>query len=191
MGWDGTIRSWSYTNDEATVVYRSEKYSLHCLAFSPDSVTILAGTVNGDIRFISYGTGEVQQVVGAHEHPISGLVLNQRGTLCYSSSGRDSVIKCWDCASGELVNSYVGHKMGIFCLAVSRDNRYLASAGVDRTLRIWETSTGKLSALVKYGSDSCWALSFSPNGAELAASFNDRSVRVYDCKKLMTQHARD
>jgi WD40 repeat protein len=184
MYWDGTIRSWT-PSGEHKCLYISRKDSLRSLAIPPDGKTMLVGTEEGELRFVSYPDGDVLQTLQAHEQDTSAVVLSHDGSICYSASGRDPVLKSWDCSSGEQLGSFSGHTKGIFCLAISPQDKYLASAGVDRIVRIWDTSTGALLGSVMHEHDHCSAICFSPDGTELAASFHDDQLIVYDVKKMI------
>ena len=53
----------------------------------------------------------------------------------------DSLIKIWNCNSGRLFATLRGHSGEVSDLAVSFDNRLLASGSCDRTVRVWSLKT--------------------------------------------------
>lgn len=47
------------------------------------------------------------------------------------------MIKLWDAATGEFIQTLQGHSEGISDVAWSSDGEHLASASDDKTIRIW------------------------------------------------------
>ena len=60
----------------------------------------------------------------------------------------DKLIKIWSNISGRLLATLRGHSSEVSDLAVSFDNRLLASGSCDRTVRVWSLkTTGTLAVL--------------------------------------------
>ena len=54
------------------------------------------------------------------------------------------LIKLWDLATGELIQTLSGHQGKVSALAVSPDNQLLMSGSEDQTIKIWQLRDGKL-----------------------------------------------
>ena len=62
----------------------------------------------------------------------------------YAVTGsRDRTIRVWDFRAGEEVRKFEGHELGVWGIAITRDQRRLASCGPDKTIRLWDFETGK------------------------------------------------
>ena len=74
----------------------------------------------------------------------------------------------------------IGHSMKVNAVALSFDNRLLASASADNTIRLWDVNSGReLRALLGHrGWVKC--ISFSPDGRFLASGSNDKKIKVWD-----------
>lgn len=85
-----------------------------------------------------------------------------------------------DTATGELVQSYVGHEIDINDVIFSPDGALLATTGDDGFLRVWDSEDGELRAEVE-GQFDAWGVTFSPDGTLVAASWSrEGTVRVLD-----------
>ncbi len=72
-----------------------------------------------------------------------------------------------------------GHSMKVNAVALSPNNRLLASASADNTIRLWDVGSGnELRTLTGHGG---WVkcVAFSPDGKLLASGSNDRTVRLW------------
>ncbi len=56
--------------------------------------------------------------------------------LCISACD-DGQVRFWDAGTGRLLKQFAAHRGIVHCLAVSEDQRYLATGGGDRQARVW------------------------------------------------------
>jgi WD40 repeat protein len=54
------------------------------------------------------------------------------------SGSSDTTIKLWNIASGELIDTLMGHADAVNALALTSDSKRLVSASSDNTLRVWQ-----------------------------------------------------
>ncbi|KAG0702983.1 hypothetical protein DFH29DRAFT_470207 [Suillus ampliporus] len=90
----------------------------------------------------------------------------------------------WDVQNGALVGGpFVGHKGWVWSVAVSPDDKRIASGGVDNTIIIWDVESKQMvfDPLVKH---THWVTSvcFSPDGKKLASGSGDRTIIIWDAK---------
>jgi len=76
--------------------------------------------------------------------------------------GQDAV-KIMDIATGQITQTFNGHRNGVAALAVSSDSKYIVSGGADGTTQIWNVETGGHLALVGSNNDDDWIM-FNPDG---------------------------
>src|SRR5262249_34088931 len=113
------------------------------------------------------------------------------GALCrglaYSPDSRylavarhNGVVRVWDAASGQLRQSFEGHKGPAWHVAFSPDSRTLASCGSDRTVRLWDVAGGKaLGAPFKHPA-AVKGVAFRSDGRSVVATCDDGTVKVWD-----------
>ncbi len=93
----------------------------------------------------------------------------------------DGKVRRWDLKSGAIVwEGNEKQKDDIFDVAISPDQKHIASASKDNTIRILDAAAGYLKATCE-GHDS-WVrrVRWSPDGQRLASVSEDRTVRVWD-----------
>jgi len=92
------------------------------------------------------------------------------------NAGRIQVI---DLDSGNVVQTFTGHKRVVEGLAFSRDGNYLASASRDATALVYSLQTGKVIARLPHP-DGVKAVAWAPDSIRLATACHDGVVRVWN-----------
>lgn len=107
------------------------------LAFSPDGKTLVAGNLDGEIRFIDVDAGKDVASQKAHGG-VWAIAFSPDGQKI-ATGGWDQLIKIWDPAGKELA-TIKAHDRTVTALAFSPDNQFLASGGFDQLIKIWPTT---------------------------------------------------
>ena len=145
------------------------------------------------------------------------------GKLFVVSGARDRTIKLWDAAAlsrlsaddeqanveqGEVrslacISTRVAHEKDINCIAVSPNDKLIASGSEDRTIHLFSTASAtatpatalSLTSLstLKGHRRGVWSLRFSPVDRVLASASGDKTIRVwslvdYSCVKVLEGH---
>ncbi len=92
---------------------------------------------------------------------------------------RDGVLRVWDAASGELVQTIQAHQKSASGVAYSPDGSLLATAGYDAMARLWELPGGEKLGEMIGGTFAVPAIAFTPDGASLAI-VNGNIIRLRD-----------
>ncbi len=88
--------------------------------------------------------------------------------------------RLYDGHSGRLVARLLGHRQMVYNVAISADDRYIATASYDRTVRQWQTEDGLPVGPVIELEVRPTAVAFDPDGTRLAVATERGEVRIYD-----------
>ena len=133
---------------------------------------ILLGTEDGVVAIVHPdGSGTLE--LGSHDGPVSRVILSRRGQML--SSGLDGKIRFW----GPNPKVLSGHPGPIRDMALSADERWLATGGDDGIARLWELSTGGRIDLPGHEAPIV-DVAFSSDGRWLATASHDRTARIWE-----------
>jgi len=106
------------------------------------------------------------------------MVCTRDGRHAYIGSN-DGIIHMWDLENGKEIARFKDHTKCIWDVALSSDEKLLASGGMDHVVRVWNASTAELLARCEGHTDIVNAVVFAPNGAWLASAAYDGTVRLW------------
>ncbi|CAD6564821.1 MAG: hypothetical protein ASARMPREDX12_004446 [Alectoria sarmentosa] len=108
---------------------------------------------------------------------------HQNGVMCLQfddsvliTGSYDAMIKVWDLASGEEIQTLKGHTSGIRCLQF--DDSKLISGSIDRTLKIWDWRKGECIATHDAHSNGIVGLHF--DSSLLATASMDKTIKIWN-----------
>ena len=107
--------------------------STHCIAFSPDGKTLLAGCQDGGIHFWDPANGKEIRRVQAHKKGGKGVwsLAFSPGGMCLASAGGDGLLSLRKPATGEEIRRlFKGEPRPSSRLAFSPDSKLLAGPGM-------------------------------------------------------------
>jgi WD40 repeat protein len=103
--------------------------------------------------------------------PISNLSpANTRPVVTANNSSRTFV----------LANTLNNHSDNINSVAISRDNKTLASGAEDKTIKIWNITTGEEIMTLNGHSRFVQSIAFSPDGKTLASGSVDKTIKIWN-----------
>ncbi|KAI3539814.1 WD domain-containing protein [Colletotrichum abscissum] len=146
---------------------------------------------------------EEERVLSGHAGaPVSQVRISPDGRWIASASA-DGTVKTWDAATGEHMDTLVGHMAGVNCVAWSPNSGSLATGSDDKSIRIWDRVTGRPKVTAKgvghMAKDDAapaahpmlplrghhnyvMCLAFSPKGNILASGSYDEAVFLWDVR---------
>ncbi|KZT39376.1 hypothetical protein SISSUDRAFT_1045687 [Sistotremastrum suecicum HHB10207 ss-3] len=129
------------------------------------------------------------RIFKGHTAPIREAICSPDNARLFSYDD-DCTIRAWNLHSGEEIwhtEVHVQHKDGILCLAISRDNRLVASGSGDQTVRLWDAIDGRLMCK-PLESQHGWpmALAFSPDGGRLICITYENVICVWNVELALS-----
>jgi len=146
---DFTGKIWEFSTGNIYGTLEIYSKSILCAKYSPNGEYILSGSEDGTLRLWTSNEGELVLNLDAHKRPILSVDFSRDGTKIISSSG-DGTIKIWDKDTGDLILTLLGHSSNPFLqswinsIAVSYNNKHLASGAMDNSIKLWNCDFDKL-----------------------------------------------
>ncbi|HEV7858197.1 MAG TPA: TonB family protein [Pyrinomonadaceae bacterium] len=163
---DGNIIFWNAATGEATRMIERVSPIVYSVAFSPNGKILAAGCLGGVLKIYDAGTGQELRTLNGPDADVEALAFSPDGKTL--ASGYDlGTIKLWDAASGAELRTFKS-VASVTSIAISRDNKILASAGGATIL--WDMQTGQELRVLK-DCARCYfhSVAFSPDGHTLAS----------------------
>lgn len=151
-GEDGTIRLWDVAAGK--LVRKLSRLfgnrTTMALACTPDGKTLLAGDGRGSVTLWNVDTGQVrEEIESVHPRAIRALRLSRDAerlvVLGYGGSGREHFLIVWNVLDKRPHLPEIQHHHGaVLAIAISADDKWLASSGEDGQAWIWDCATAKV-----------------------------------------------
>ncbi|MEO0768934.1 MAG: pentapeptide repeat-containing protein [Cyanobacteria bacterium J06649_4] len=145
---------------------------------SSDEQTFVSSDYAGNVALWDLTSGE--QIYRCHEGmPVWAVAIAPDGKSFFSG-GSDRTIRQRDLATGQLMQTFVGHEDTVRAIAISPDGKTLASGSWDSTVKLWNLTDGTLKSTLTGHSDRVVSLDISNDGKTLASSSVDSTLRLWD-----------
>jgi WD40 repeat protein len=188
-GADGTVRVWDLAGWEvgapqpASRALGGHTAIVHSVGFSPDGKLVASKSHDGTIRLWNASTGDPVRTIPTD-------VIDRVTEMAFSADGQVLVVgdaggsvRLWEVASGEERSPLRWHTGDVNSVAVSPDNRFLASAcSSDRKVTITDLKTmQRVHTLEPPGDGKAEVrVAFAGDGRTLAYGGWDDKVRLWD-----------
>lgn len=157
-------------------------YSLYANKFLNDN-ELKEKAVSNIISFPYFPVEFTIPLNNIHENSITEVIFSSDNKYLFTSS-EDKTIKMWDAETGNLVNTFVGHKNGVYCIDVYED--FLISGAYDRTTILWNTKTAKEINRFEFD-ERIKSLQLIPK-SNLFIGLTDSSLQIIDYRKQSCLH---
>ncbi|HEX3483272.1 MAG TPA: protein kinase [Kofleriaceae bacterium] len=175
-GNDGTVRIWNLATGESRLVERRTGAAFDA-AFSPDGRALVTSGDDPALHVLDLVAGGAPRSLRGPTDVARALTFGRDGTLY--SAGAEGVVRAWNLATGES-RAYTGHEGRVRALALSADQRYLASGGADGNILVWDLAHGGRPTVLRgHAAEVRW-VAFAPSGAVLASAGWDGTVRQWN-----------
>src|SRR5262245_6418242 len=150
---DKTVRQWKVAANAPTRTFQHPNL-VDAVAWSPDGKLLATGCHDGNVRVFDVEKNAATKTIAAHTAPqpaaVYSVVWTADGKQLLSTS-YDRSLKLWDANIGSLVREFKpfaekgnekGHTDQVFCAAITKDGKFIASGGSDRKIKLWDAASG-------------------------------------------------
>ncbi len=184
VGYDRAIRFWD-TKTRKVVRALDPKTQVNCLACSSDDV-LYAGGQDGKVRAYGVNSGKAIASWQAHEDIVMDVLVTPQGQVV--SSGYDGTVLVWDPKAQKAVRRIQTPPQESSVIALSPDNKFLATGGRTGVIRLWDLATGN-EIKKEVGFDGAVkTVAVSPDGSVLVCCDETARLRVWDLKTNTEKH---
>ncbi len=143
-------RLWDLTGVPKAQPLDGHTNNIKHAAFSPDGKTLLTVDWGGKSLLRDLEVNATQDVSDPNGdgHGKNAVALGSRGTRV-AWIGYDGTLRLWETGHGMRWKSDLRHTDSTFRLALSPDEKVLATGSNDMTVRVWDAQTGKETHLLK------------------------------------------
>ena len=139
---------------------------------------LVAELADPALASIVYNGKPMYQQGSTHRDYVHSLAFSDDGRTLASGSFRE--VKLWtrpDAALGFTLPASTGP---VAALALSADDKWLATAAADFSIKLWNMADGQPGKTITGHTAAVTGLKFSPDGTKLISSSQDKTVRVWN-----------
>lgn len=143
---------------------------------------IFAALANGEVHVLNITTLETIHVIQASEMSARTIAISEQlGHLVIGFS--DNFIRIYSLIDFSLIKEIEAHKLSVFTVQYSPDQRYLISGSRDAHLKIWDTKNDyELQESIVAHMFAINHLVFSPDSKHFVTCSMDKSIKVWDAE---------
>jgi len=158
-----------YNKDDGTPIKTLKlSYEAKTFAVSPERSNFIIG-MKDKIDYYDLELNVLKSFECSNADSVMALTFSNDGKR-FASGYFDGKIKVWDRASGNVLDTLVGHDHLINSLAFSPDGLSIASVSFDRTVKLWEK--------MKFFNEEAYVCKYTQSNK--ATSFSAKDLRITD-----------
>lgn len=147
------------------------------IALSHDGSLLVGADLRGDVQVITLATGKTSFLKG-NDGLLNGVAFSADDSRLIASHMQ--ALNIWDVRSGRLLAAFKEHTDRAPSLAVSRDDRYVATGSLDQQLKLWDMRRPPDPLIVPVSGQTVWYVQFSPDGQRLLSVGEDGYAKIWD-----------
>jgi WD40 repeat protein/DNA-binding SARP family transcriptional activator len=179
---------WEAESGEVACRLEGHATTLRALAFSPDSRTLLAGSLNQErLGDLILWDAESCQMLRRFEttHEISSIAFSADGRQAITGQAYSPVVTLWDVSSGREVRRFVTdvypERSSILDVAFGPNDQTILGSGSE-SLYMWDVESGEIVRRYRGHSGLIYSQDVSPAGEDIVSSSEPGEVILWDLK---------
>lgn len=129
-----------------------------------------------------------------HTKSVGSIDISKVLGTFFASVSQDQCLKLWKIPkkfenNGELeslncINTQLAHEKDINCVAISPNDRFIATSSQDKTAKLWDSTELNLLGVFRGHRRGVWSVRFSPVDQIVATSAADSTIRLWNINDL-------
>eukprot|EP01102_Stenamoeba_stenopodia_P002363 TRINITY_DN1217_c0_g1_i5.p1 TRINITY_DN1217_c0_g1~~TRINITY_DN1217_c0_g1_i5.p1 ORF type:complete len:289 (+),score=42.06 TRINITY_DN1217_c0_g1_i5:919-1785(+) len=124
------------------------------------------------------GLLEHKKTLNCHSKRVNAVEWSESGLLI--SGSMDQMVRLTNPETGQVLVNFRGHQKNVFAVAVTHDEKYIASASADKNIIIWDVDAQEEIGKLSGHKDWACALAFSPYSRRLVSGGRDALIKVWN-----------
>jgi len=176
-GADRKIRLWN--SDTSKLIYTLDGHqdAVTAVQFMPNGKILISVGADRTIRFWDLEHKQLLKTIAAHDQKIHALAIGRDGQIIISgSSDRTVQIRQLGTSTHHILQ---GHQDAVLTVAISPDDKTIASGSMDGIVNLWDTDTQQLQASFQAHHSAVKSIVFQPIGNTFISASWDRTIKVW------------
>jgi len=173
---NGLVQFWGLEGGRAGRRVQTS-FAAPAIAVSHDGSLLVGGDAGGNVQIVSIATGSAS-FHAVNDGSLEALAFSADDTRLIASHAL--ALDIWDMRSGRLLSTFKEHLDHSPGLAVSRDDRYIATGGLDHLVKVWDLSRPAATIVVSGSTQALWHVQFSTDGLRVLTCSGDGYAALWD-----------
>ncbi|MGK7938976.1 MAG: WD40 repeat domain-containing protein [Crocosphaera sp.] len=178
-GDDRTIRIWDLDSGELIQTIGANIGPTTSVQYTPDGTIFITGAIGSDRTFKFWDAKTFELLNTSPQQPgfINDLKISNDGTQLVAAVR--NFVKSWDLSTLQEIRSIKGPRLDINMIAISPDNRTVATANKEGTIMLFDLVKGRKIRTLQGHQGWVLSLDFSPDGKYLYSGAEDKIIKVW------------
>ncbi|MGL5096648.1 MAG: WD40 repeat domain-containing protein, partial [Planctomycetia bacterium] len=140
---DKSAKIWDQTTKEPVLTFPQHTDGVYGIGVAADGKTAASAGADNQLRlWQTDGDGKQTAAVAAAGNSVYALVFAKSGKILFTAGG-DNLLKAWNPANAQALRNYPGHTDWVYSIALSADEKTVASGAWNGEVRVFEVESAK------------------------------------------------
>jgi len=165
-----------------STVIKAHTGGVRCVAFSPDSTSLLSSSDDKTIKMWSISGHKFKQTLSGHSNWVRAARFNPTGDVVVSG-GDDKTVRIWDVGQRQCVHTFHDHTGPVNDVTFHPDGLCVAACSSDNTIKIWDLRMNQLLQHYSAHLDAVNSIAIHPSGDYMVSGSSDMTTKIWDLRE--------